>query len=113
MAIGLVMGISFFAQMNFDSYDSPDFSAFPFIFFICYMLFSLVAMLAGFYQIYFLAKMVKMVELQREVRFEEYLLECVLFWFYFVGIWIIQPKINQFVEDLDNPPSKPPPIPIT
>ncbi len=78
-----------------------------------YMLFVLLAMLSGFYRIYFLAKLVKTLELQREVRFEEYLLECVLFWFYIAGIWIIQPKINEYVELLDNPPPAPPPLPAS
>lgn len=95
-----------------ENFMEPEpFFGLSFVFIIFYMLFALLAMVSGFYQIYFLAKLVKTLELQREVRFEEYLLECVLFWFYIVGIWFIQPKLNQFVEQMENPPASPPPIP--
>lgn len=95
-----------------ENFMEPEpFFGLSFVFIIFYMLFVLLAMFSGFYQIYFLAKLVKTLELQREVRFEEYLLECVLFWFYIVGLWIIQPKINEYVELLDNPPPAPPPLP--
>lgn len=95
-----------------ENFMEPEpFFGLSFVFIIFYMLFALLAMLSGFYQICFLAKLVKTLELQREVRLEEYLLECVLFWFYIVGIWFIQPKLNQFVEQMENPPASPPPIP--
>jgi hypothetical protein len=106
--VGLIMAISFLAQTNFGSSRPATFSFFPVALMILYMLFIMLSIVGGFYQIYFLAKLVKTLELQREARFEEYVLECVLFYFYIVGIWIIQPKINEFAEHLDNPP---PPVP--
>lgn len=106
--VGLIMAISFLAQTNFGSSQPATFSFFPVALMVLYVLFIMLSIVGGFYQIYFLAKLVKTLELQREARFEEYVLECVLFYFYIVGIWIIQPKINEFAEQLDTPP---PPIP--
>jgi hypothetical protein len=49
-----------------------------------------------FYTINFAAKTLKTVELQRAVTFSDYVGEFFLIWFYFIGVWIIQPKINRF-----------------
>ena len=51
-----------------------------------------------FYIIYFIAKTVKTVELQRKTEFSDYIGEFFLLWFFFIGVWIIQPKINKIVE---------------
>ncbi len=51
-----------------------------------------------FYCLYFVAKTFKTVELQREVTFSDFAGEFFLFWFYPVGVWIVQPKINKMVE---------------
>jgi len=52
-----------------------------------------------FYSLYFVAKTYKTVELQREVIFSDFAGEFFMIWFYFIGIWIIQPKINEMVAD--------------
>jgi len=54
-----------------------------------------------FYCLYFVAKTFKTVELQREVTFSDFAGEFFLFWFFPVGIWIVQPKINQMVASKD------------
>jgi hypothetical protein len=41
---------------------------------------------------------VKTIELQREVTFSDFAGEFFLIWFYPVGIWIIQPKVNKFAQ---------------
>lgn len=51
-----------------------------------------------FYTLYFVAKTFKTVELQREVRFSDFVGEFFMIWFYPVGIWIIQPKLNKMIE---------------
>lgn len=56
----------------------------------------LFSMFCMFYMLYFVAKTIKTLELQREVKFGEFLAEFFLLWFYFIGIWIIQPKVNTF-----------------
>ncbi|MGE0079138.1 MAG: hypothetical protein AB7S48_14870 [Bacteroidales bacterium] len=57
------------------------------------------AMFCIFYSLYFVAKTFKTVELQREVKFGDFVGEFFLIWFYPVGIWIVQPKINKMIEE--------------
>jgi hypothetical protein len=52
-----------------------------------------------FHSLYFVAKTFKIVELQKEVRFSEFAGEFFMLWFYFIGIWIIQPKINKMADN--------------
>ena len=59
----------------------------------------LFAMFCMFYSLYFVAKTFKTVELQREVTFSDYAGEFFMIWFFPIGIWIIQPKINKMVEE--------------
>jgi hypothetical protein len=57
----------------------------------------LFSMFCIFYCLYFVAKTYKTVELQREVLFSDFVLEFFLVWFYFIGVWIMQPKINKMI----------------
>ena len=57
----------------------------------------LFAMFCIFYSLYFVAKTFKTVELQRTVTFSDFAGEFFLLWFYPIGIWIIQPKINRMI----------------
>ncbi len=59
----------------------------------------LFSMFCIFYTLYFVAKTFKTVELQREVKFSDFAGEFFLIWFYPIGVWIIQPKINKFIEE--------------
>jgi len=52
-----------------------------------------------FYCLYFVAKTYKTVELQRAVIFSDFVGEFFMAWFIFIGIWIMQPKINKMVEE--------------
>jgi hypothetical protein len=51
------------------------------------------------YLTYWVAKTIKLLELQREVRFSEFIREFFLIWFFPIGIWFIQPKINRWFEE--------------
>ena len=44
---------------------------------------------------YLIAKTIKTAELQRKVGFGDFAGEFFLLWFYFIGIWINQPKVNK------------------
>ncbi len=59
----------------------------------------LFSMFCIFYTMYYVAKTIKTAELKREVGFGEFAGEFFLLWFYFIGIWIIQPKVNKLAED--------------
>lgn len=54
-----------------------------------------------FYSMYFAAKTLKTAELQREVTFRDFASEFFMFWFFPVGVWILQPRINDMAEKSD------------
>jgi hypothetical protein len=56
-----------------------------------------------FYCMYFVSKTFKTAELQRGTTFSDYAGEFFLIWFYPIGIWIIQPKINRMMESTPDP----------
>jgi len=54
----------------------------------------LLSMFCLFYLLYFCSKTIKSIELNRDALFGDYAAEFFLLWFFIIGIWIIQPKIN-------------------
>jgi len=60
------------------------------------------SMFCIFYCLYFVAKTIKTVELQREVTFSDFVGEFFLMWFHFIGVWILQPRINKIVQGRDD-----------
>ncbi len=58
----------------------------------------LLSMFGIFYSLYFVAKTFKTVELQREVSFSDFAGEFFMIWFFPIGIWVIQPKVNKMIE---------------
>ncbi|MBF9221026.1 hypothetical protein [Hymenobacter ruricola] len=54
-------------------------------------LFSMASIL---YCLYFTAKSLKAVELQRPLDLSDYLGELFLIWFFPIGVWLIQPRVN-------------------
>jgi hypothetical protein len=62
----------------------------------------LFSMFCIFYCLYFVSKTFKTVELQRETTFSDFAGEFFLIWFYPIGIWIVQPKINKMVDGTPN-----------
>ena len=61
----------------------------------------LLAMLCLFYGIRFIAKALKTAEMQRPALFDEYLGDFFMLWFFPIGIWFIQPRINKIFEEQD------------
>jgi hypothetical protein len=59
----------------------------------------LFSMFCIFYCMYFAAKTFKTAELQREVTFQDFAGEFFLIWFFPIGVWIIQPKINRMAAN--------------
>jgi hypothetical protein len=58
----------------------------------------LFSMFCIFYCLYFVSKTFKTVELQRETTFVDFAGEFFLIWFYPIGVWVVQPKINKMVS---------------
>jgi membrane-associated HD superfamily phosphohydrolase len=59
------------------------------------------SMFCIFYSMWFTAKTIKSIEFKRAVSFSEFAGEFFLLWFFPIGIWIIQPKINKIIEHKD------------
>lgn len=59
----------------------------------------LFSMFCIFYCLYFVSKTFKTVELQREVTFSDFAGEFFMIWFFPIGVWIVQPKINKMIEN--------------
>jgi hypothetical protein len=63
----------------------------------------LFSMFCIFYCLYFNAKALKTVEWQKPVTFSDFAGEFFLIWFFPIGVWIIQPRINKlFDTTIDN-----------
>ncbi|MCK0155959.1 hypothetical protein MWU65_02130 [Cellulophaga sp. F20128] len=58
----------------------------------------LFSMFSIFYSMYFVAKTIKTAELQTKVGFGDFAGEFIFLWFYFIGIWFIQPQVNKLFE---------------
>jgi len=95
----LLVFMSFIFTTYFPSNEFLYTFAFPFLIIIPLHLFSMFCI---FYCLYFVAKTLKTVELQREVGFSDFAGEFFLAWFYPIGIWILQPKINRMLEKNTN-----------
>lgn len=78
--------------------ELPNPFIFPFV-----ILLHFFSMFCVFYCIYFVAKVLKSVTLQREADFSDYAGEFFLLWFWFIGVWIIQPKINAMFDKGERP----------
>jgi len=58
----------------------------------------LFSMFCIFYCLYFTAKALKTVDSQRSVTFNDFAGEFFLIWFFPIGIWMIQPRINKLFD---------------
>jgi hypothetical protein len=98
LLISTVVAFVFTGNMaNISNEPAPFFIGFAIIFPI-----HLFSMFCIFYCLYFVAKTIKTVELQREVTFSDFAAEFFLTWFFFIGVWILQPRINKMVSREDD-----------
>jgi hypothetical protein len=93
--IGSLMS-SMFTGAN--SGTEPDITSIGLIMSIVFPL-HFFSMFCIFYCLYFVAKTLRTIELQRECSFSDFAGEFFLIWFYPIGIWIIQPRINKIAEE--------------
>lgn len=90
--------ISFYMSSLFSNV-STNIEPNPAIFGIIFPL-HLFSMFCIFYCLYFISKELKAVEWQKPVTFSDYAGEFFLIWFFPLGIWIIQPRINKLFENI-------------
>ena len=98
--IAYIVVISLFVGVLMSSISSNEPDSMPISPFALLVLFplNLLAVLCMFYCMYFSAKTIKTAELQKPVTLSDFAVEFVLFWFYIVGIWILQPRINKLFQ---------------
>jgi hypothetical protein len=94
LTIGIFLGLNGFFNEGF---EEPNVGVIVGLVTIGVLLhvFSLFCIL---YSIYFIAKTIKTIELQKEVSFSDFIGEFFMIWFYPVGIWFIQPRINEVIN---------------
>jgi len=95
----IVIGAMFLMNLNLGDIKDP--TVFLLVFAIIFPL-HFFSMFCIFYCLYFVAKTIKLVELQRDVIFSDYMGEFFLTWFFVIGVWIIQPRINKMVAERDD-----------
>lgn len=74
--------------------------------------FYFILIFSAFYLLYFVAKVLKTIERRTEVTFSAFVADFLLLFIYPIGIWFIQPKVNEFAElpDFDEDSETPPPV---
>jgi len=99
--IGLAYSLFFVGLMAFVMYNLPSLigglismSALGTILSVV-MLLHFLAAFCLLYCLYFAAKTIKTVELQRETTFNDFIGEFFMIWFFPIGVWMLQPKINE------------------
>jgi hypothetical protein len=58
----------------------------------------LLAMFCMFYQLYFVSKNLVLAETGRPASFSDYAGLFLALWFFPIGIWIVQPRINRLIQ---------------
>jgi len=100
--ISLIMGFLFyFVSAGFHRSEVVDYGIYISISFAVIVPLHLFSIFCLFYCMYFVAKTIKTVELQREVNFSDFVGEFFLTWFFPIGVWILQPRINKMIKGHD------------
>jgi hypothetical protein len=63
---------------------------------------SILNMYCMFYTLYFVAKALVTVEKQAQVTFSSFAIEFFALWYFIVGIWVIQPRVNKIFLATDS-----------
>lgn len=94
MLFGAIMATQVQSMEN----NEPQDIAWAIPLFILVFLMHFFSMFCIIYTLYFIAKTLKSVELQREAHFSDYIGEFFLIWFFPVGVWFIQPRVNRIIQ---------------
>ncbi len=92
----LIMGVFFLVGLFFFSNGEPIRSNTIELKDIPVILVSLYLFFAIFQTIIFASKTIAKIESRKEVSFGDYFTNLLLIFFFFIGIWILQPKVNKF-----------------
>ncbi|MGH1363194.1 MAG: hypothetical protein ACRBF0_06525 [Calditrichia bacterium] len=61
--------------------------------------FHIISIICIIFCFYFAAKTIKLAELQRDVTFGDFVGEFFMIWFFYIGVWVLQPKLNKLLEE--------------
>lgn len=95
-----ILCVSIFIGTMFNGFISPESTPNLGIFGLIIPL-HLFSMFCIFYCMYFVAKTIKTAELQKEVEFGDFIGEFFMIWFFPIGIWFLQPRINKMIRSMD------------
>ncbi|MFT5513765.1 MAG: hypothetical protein ACI8SE_002175, partial [Bacteroidia bacterium] len=93
--------INMFSEMFTMIENQTEMTEMPTWFGQMFMIFplALISMGCSIYTYYHTAKTIKLVEKGNTQRKPEFIGEFFLIWFYYIGVWILQPKLNEMIED--------------
>jgi hypothetical protein len=57
--------------------------------------FHLISFVCNIYALYFISKLIVMVERKSKVGFQDYFGTFMAAWFYIIGVWFLQPRVNR------------------
>lgn len=99
-AIYLCVILPLFISMSFkNSIDpNPGQIASLFLFGILFFFVHMFSMFCIMHTLFFVAKTIKIAEQQKNLPFWKYIGEFFLIWFFPVGVWFIQPRINKLID---------------
>ena len=90
---------SFFLLLIASVFANPMNIESPFIGLVVLVIpFHFLTVFSIFHTMYFAAKTIKCVELKRNVTFSDMAGEFFLIWFFLIGVWILQPRINKLID---------------
>lgn len=81
-----------------DIFDDPDFLSNALVFYGLFMLLGLILFACYIYSAFFVGKTLKSIELSRPAKGGETIGYLILSILLFIGVWIMQPKVNRLVE---------------
>ncbi len=92
-AMGAYLNMEYFESL-IDSDEMPDFSGIG-----KYLLGYLVFFIISLYCYYFSAKTIKTAEVKEQVSFGSFVTEFFLHWIFYIGIWMLQPRIHKIMDE--------------
>jgi hypothetical protein len=89
MGLFFIIGLFFFSETEPTTSDTFELEDIP----VLYLFFAI------FQTIIFACKTLSKVELRKEVSFGDYFPNLLLLFFFFIGVWFLQPKVNRFITN--------------
>jgi nitrate reductase gamma subunit len=90
VGVFFLIGLFFFSNGEPTTSDTIKLKDIPLILGVLYLFFAI------FQTIVFTCKTIAKIESRKEVSFGDYFINLLLMFFLFIGVWILQPKVNKF-----------------